>query len=47
MKGILKRADRARDTDVLNGIAYDPGTNRIFVTGKRWSKLFEIQVVEQ
>jgi glutaminyl-peptide cyclotransferase len=31
--------------DVLNGIAYDEAGDRIFVTGKRWSKLFEIKVV--
>ena len=30
--------------DVLNGIAYDPENDRIFVTGKFWPKLFEIQV---
>ncbi len=29
---------------VLNGIAYDPVANRLFVTGKRWPKLFEIDV---
>lgn len=27
---------------VLNGIAYDPEGRRIFVTGKNWTKLFEI-----
>jgi glutamine cyclotransferase len=27
---------------VLNGIAYDPGANRLFVTGKLWPHLFEI-----
>jgi glutamine cyclotransferase len=32
--------------DVLNGIAYDAATGRIFVTGKRWSKLFEIEVIK-
>jgi glutamine cyclotransferase len=31
-------------TDVLNGIAYDPEKDRIFVTGKFWPKLFEIKV---
>jgi len=31
--------------DVLNGIAYDRQNKRIFVTGKRWSKLFEIELV--
>ena len=30
--------------DVLNGIAYDPETDRIFVTGKLWPKLFEIRL---
>jgi len=30
--------------DVLNGIAYDPLRKRIFVTGKLWPKLFEVQV---
>jgi glutamine cyclotransferase len=30
--------------DVLNGIAYDAHTDRLFVTGKRWAKLFEIKI---
>ncbi|NSW93344.1 MAG: glutaminyl-peptide cyclotransferase [Bacteroidales bacterium] len=34
------------NADVLNGIAYDESGNRIFVTGKRWPKLYEIRVVE-
>jgi glutaminyl-peptide cyclotransferase len=33
--------------DVLNGIAYNPETKTIFVTGKRWDKLFEVQIVEK
>ncbi len=33
------------DTDVLNGIAYDPDTDRLFVTGKFWPKLFEIELL--
>ena len=32
--------------DVLNGIAYNPETKTIFVTGKRWDKLFEVELVE-
>ena len=31
--------------NVLNGIAYDPKENRLFVTGKRWSQLFEIKLI--
>jgi glutaminyl-peptide cyclotransferase len=32
---------------VLNGIAYDAGGDRLFVTGKNWAKLFEIDIVPQ
>jgi len=32
------------DEAVLNGIAYDHEGDRLFVTGKNWSKLFEIKV---
>jgi glutamine cyclotransferase len=32
---------------VLNGIAYDVVTKRVFVTGKNWSRLFEIELVKQ
>lgn len=34
------------DLDVLNGIAYNPKTKTIFVTGKNWDKLFEIRLSE-
>ncbi|AZJ32093.1 Glutamine cyclotransferase [Tenacibaculum mesophilum] len=33
--------------DVLNGIAYDSENNRLFVTGKHWGKLFEIELIKQ
>ena len=35
------------ELDVLNGIAYNSQTNTIFVTGKHWDKLFEVEVFEQ
>ncbi|WP_439128494.1 glutaminyl-peptide cyclotransferase [Polaribacter sp.] len=35
------------DDEVLNGIAYDAENNRLFVTGKNWGKLFEIELVKQ
>lgn len=47
LTGLLPDADRTPETDVLNGIAYDVATGRIFVTGKRWDKLFEIEIVNQ
>jgi glutaminyl-peptide cyclotransferase len=31
--------------DVLNGIAYNTKTETIFVTGKRWDKLFEVEII--
>ncbi len=45
LKGILPDSKRDADTDVLNGIAFDSQKGRIFVTGKKWPLLFEIQAV--
>ena len=42
---LLPPEARQPDTDVLNGIAYDPGRDRLFVTGKRWPHLYEIRLV--
>ena len=42
LTGLLQSGDRRQPVDVLNGIAYDPRTGRLFVTGKWWPKLFEI-----
>jgi glutaminyl-peptide cyclotransferase len=33
--------------EVLNGIAYDKENNRLFVTGKHWAKLFEIELIKK
>jgi glutamine cyclotransferase len=45
LKGLLKPSDIVPgQTDVLNGIAYDAKGDRLFVTGKDWPKLFEIQL---
>lgn len=42
LKGLLGKTD-SQGVDVLNGIAYDVPGNRLFVTGKLWPKVFEIQ----
>lgn len=48
LTGLLSEADRAgQGVDVLNGIAYDAAAGRLFVTGKRWPKLFEIELIPQ
>jgi glutamine cyclotransferase len=45
LSGLLAPEDRDPAVDVLNGIAYDEETDRLFVTGKLWPKLFEIDLV--
>lgn len=42
--GLLSKSDRKPDTDVLNGIAYDKVSDKIYITGKNWPKLFEIKL---
>lgn len=42
--GLLSPAERA-GTDVLNGIAHLPGTDRFLLTGKYWPRLFEVRFV--
>ena len=44
LTNILPPPEHDFTTDVLNGIAYDAATDRVFVTGKNWPKLFEIRV---
>ena len=45
LTGLLKEEGPTRIVDVLNGIAYDEENDRLFVTGKLWPKLFEIELV--
>lgn len=47
LKGLMPRDQLSNDEAVLNGIAYDAAHNRLFVTGKLWPKIFEIQVPEK
>ncbi|MDM8529971.1 glutaminyl-peptide cyclotransferase [Anaerolineales bacterium HSG25] len=45
LSGILTLPDGySQPLDVLNGIAYDAATDRLFVTGKLWPSLFEIKL---
>ena len=46
LTGLLAAEDRKPDTDVLNGIAHDPSTGAVWVTGKRWPWLFRIELEE-
>lgn len=48
MAGLIPGRERRADgDDALNGIAWDKATGKLFVTGKNWPKLFQIQVVRQ
>ncbi|MFV5699980.1 glutaminyl-peptide cyclotransferase [Flavobacterium sp. ZT3R17] len=42
----LRKFVKNKTAEVLNGIAYNPKTKTIFVTGKNWDKIFEITVSE-
>lgn len=45
LRGLLPETERRPDTDVLNGIARDPADGSIWVTGKRWPWLYQIELV--
>lgn len=44
LSSLWPRSQRQPPADVLNGIAYDKATRRIFVTGKKWPRLYQIAV---
>ena len=46
-RGLLPKSLRKPSTDVLNGIAYNTDTRKIYLTGKNWPKLYEIKLVEK
>jgi glutamine cyclotransferase len=45
LSGLLSPMYQLERGAVLNGIAYDSGRKRLFVTGKLWPRLFEIRLV--
>ncbi len=47
LKGLLPASERSSPEAVLNGIAWDPVRRRLFITGKLWPKLFEIEVIPE
>ena len=46
LTGLLPARERAR-VDVVNGIAYDPAGDRLFVTGKWWPHVYQIEVIKK
>jgi glutamine cyclotransferase len=47
LSGLLPASQRSSPEAVLNGIAWDQTTGRLFLTGKLWPGLFEIRVVPE
>ena len=47
LKNILPPQLRKPSTDVLNGIAYEPKSGAVYVTGKYWPKMYRITLVEK
>jgi glutaminyl-peptide cyclotransferase len=45
LTGLLQPGEISDPEAVLNGIAYDAKSDRLFVTGKLWPKLFDIKIV--
>ena len=46
-RGLLREDLRTPETDVLNGIAYNPETGKIYLTGKLWPRMYEIRVKDK
>ena len=44
LTGLLPPHERRGDEDVANGIAYDAAGDRLFLTGKLWSRLYEVRL---
>ena len=42
--GIAARSNNPTAPEAMNGIAYDSANNRIFITGKYWPKMFEVEL---
>ena len=45
-KALKTKVTKHQGLDVLNGMAYNPKTKTLFVTGKRWDKLFEVKIIK-
>jgi glutamine cyclotransferase len=44
LSSLFPRTQRTPPADELNGIAYDKATRRIYITGKKWPRLYQITV---
>ena len=45
--GLKEKVGKHPELDVFNGVAYHPGRNSFFVTGKNWDTLFEVRIFKK
>ena len=45
--GLKQRVTNHNNLDVLNGIAFNKESQTLFVTGKMWDKIFEIEIIKK
>ncbi len=46
-RGLLPSSLRTSSTDVLNGIAFNPTSGEIYLTGKYWPKTYKVKLIEK
>lgn len=46
-RGLREKVTQHDKLDVLNGIAWNPNSGKLYVTGKNWDKLFEVKIKEK
>lgn len=46
LTGLRDKVSQHPQLNVLNGIAFNEKTNKLYVTGKYWDKLFEIEIIK-
>ncbi len=46
-QNLLPRHLKSPSTDVLNGIAYNPQTKSLYLTGKNWPKMYKVELVKK
>lgn len=46
-KNLRNKVTQHDKLDVLNGIAYNPKNEKLYVTGKNWDKIFEVRIIKQ
>jgi glutamine cyclotransferase len=47
LSSLIEKVQKHDNLDVLNGIAYNNATKTLFVTGKMWNKIFEIEIFKK